>query len=110
MNILIIEELESKKILAEFSISENGIPMINIRAQQVREELEGQLYELFMHSDKLLFSEVHQLGDGSIETRTLVRKCKNNEERLMAIWSAIAGRGREIGGRTIRAYISEEKS
>lgn len=108
MNALVIEDMETDRELAEFMIDERGGPRISVFDEQARLEIETLLKGIYLSADKIFFSESRITEAGDQEVKTLARKPVSNEERLIAMWGALAGSGQTIGGSQIRAYIKED--
>ena len=102
MKTLVITNLVDGKMLAEATVDENEHLNITAKDAGIKDEVEFLLHDLFTHC---LTYRSGGLGDG--ETRQTVAWNASGEERLYAIWDAIAGSRREIDGRKIRAYVRE---
>ena len=103
MKTLVITNLVDGKMLAEATVDENEHLNITSKDAGIKDEVEFLLHDLFTHC-----LTYRSGGPGDGETRQTVAWNASGEERLYAIWDAIAGSHREIDGRKIRAYVREE--
>ena len=105
MKTLIVMNLINRKVLAEATVNEDEHLNINAKNPEIKDEVEFLLHDLFTHC--LTYRTGGPSSVNGKSQQTVSRKA-SGEEKLYAIWDAIAGSRYEIGGRKIRAYVREE--
>ncbi len=105
MKTLIVADLIDKKVLAEAIINREGQLDIVVKEPEIKTEIESLLQDLFARSKTY---RINEGADENNEVFETIAKEAKGEERLYAIWDAIAGSNYEIGGQRIRAYVREE--
>ena len=93
------------KVLAEATVDEDEHLNITAKDAEIRDELVSLLHDLFT---RCLTYRTGGSSPVNGKTRQTVAMNASGEERLYAIWDAIAGSSYEIGGQRIRAYVREK--